>query len=196
MPPFDLRALLEGEDLDISSALKKSQTDTIEAFMRYLVRLPLEDRHLLRIDVGRSFRLAIESPPRRQPHGIISIVRTARKPHIESIEAKLFNIGGTRAVVAYVIAGKRDSQVVEWVHALSDQELRALLDSVAELNDHKHFSRLVHTVDDDSDNDDAAITEDKHVRGPRHGKRLKHNAVKPNRQCSRYRPKNMSSLTI
>jgi hypothetical protein len=174
---LDLRLLSETENLDSSSALEKFRDATIETFLHHLARLPLEDHHLIRIDLGRRFRLAIQSPPKRQPHGIRSIIRTAKNSRVVSTEAKLFGLGGTRAVVAYAIAGKRDSKVVELVQSLSHDELEAMLESLAHVNDDRHFTRLLHTLEDGSDDD--ASTEEKHVPGPRYGKRRRLKAEGP-----------------
>ena len=148
MDILELRFRSQDRSLDIESAAKESLHHTIEAVLRGLITLPLDEHHLTRIQLGNAFRDAIQSEPKRRPNGLASIISCAQDSSERSIEAQLFRKGGKQAVVAYALAALDNRQVVNWAKSIPNDQLDLLADSTKNIKASEGFLRVVVTTDD------------------------------------------------
>ncbi|KAH6883599.1 hypothetical protein B0T10DRAFT_463518 [Thelonectria olida] len=163
----DIRAVWDDQILDIASAVQKARDGTKEAFLRSFVLIPLETHDFTRLHLINDFRRALQLDPKRQPNNLISIVRSAKNLDEGTIEARIFQTGGTRAVVAYALAARNNRKVVEWIKTLEDDVLVSVLKSTETIEAHKDVLRMIHMADYNKDQKDHRPTRKNFVQGPR-----------------------------
>ncbi|KAI0841103.1 hypothetical protein F5Y06DRAFT_213581 [Hypoxylon sp. FL0890] len=138
----ELRVLFQTELLDVQSAVDKG-FNVAEALLSALLVTPLHEDHLTRIQLGHHFRESIQSERKRRPHGLASVINSAIHGGKDTIEAKIFQKGGTMALVAYATAARDDRQVVTWMKSLADDQLDVFVRSISTIKAHPDFKNLV-----------------------------------------------------
>ena len=143
---MSLQATPVAENSRTSSPGSSARGNNIEEILRSLIPLPLENHHLIRVHLGCSFRHAIQTAPAHQPYHILSIVNSARASadqtvpaEEKSLEARIFQAGGTRALVAFAIACQTDKDVYTLTKDLDKDQLHAFITSTASIKAHPKF---------------------------------------------------------
>ncbi|RBA14414.1 hypothetical protein FPRO05_03206 [Fusarium proliferatum] len=130
----------------------------IEEALQSLIVLPLESQHLVRVHLGCSFRQAIQTAPAHKPYNITSIVHSARRAASaltdqtstadeESLEARIFQAGGTRALVAFATACTEENDAYGLAKSLDKDQLDAFIRSTASIKAHPKFDLVVYNTD-------------------------------------------------
>ncbi|KAH8651705.1 hypothetical protein BGZ61DRAFT_231024 [Ilyonectria robusta] len=153
----------------------QGNNERVEEILQSLISLPLENHHLVRIHLGCHFRDAIQTAAAHQPYHIVSIVKSAQVSAADqtvpadekSLEARIFQAGGTRALVAFAAACQADREVHSLIKSLDKDDLGAFIKSTACIKAHPKFSLIVSKTDAAEPPEDKPT---KHVPAPRNWK--------------------------
>lgn len=143
-----LKLQLNDALVDIEDACKTHASVVREAFVDILLLIGLDDNILQRIRLGEAFRRSLQTERRSTPYRLHSVISACKESAIDnnSLEAKFYRHGGTRAVTALAAAAVDGNDIMHELECLTDNECESLVNSINRIRWHPDLEFMAESM--------------------------------------------------